>query len=129
MKLSKYTCHHLSLKGMFLMLFASMAICFTSCDKSNDVVEQVPAKARPMELLFNESKGLPETSADSVSNFAQKFCSHLNSNLNDQYDEYFHPIIENIEYAGSLFGYKITITTSVGIKINDEWDGEYFVSF
>ena len=115
-----------SLKGAFCMLFASLTIGFTSCDK-NEVVEQQPTKA--MELLYIESKGLPETSADSVSNFAQKFCSHLNSNLNDQYDEYFHPIIENIEYAGSIFGYKITITTSVGIKINDEWDGEYFVSF
>jgi hypothetical protein len=119
----------LSLKGLFVMLFASMAICFTSCDKSNDIVEQEPAKARPMELLYNESKGLPETSADSVTNFAQKFCNHLNSNLNDQNDEFFHPIIENIEYAGSLFGYKITITTSVGITINDEWDGEYHISF
>ena len=119
----------LSLKGLLVMLFASMAICFTSCDKSNDIVEQEPAKARPMELLYNESKGLPETSADSVTNFAQKFCNHLNSNLNDQNDEFFHPIIENIEYAGSLFGYKIIITTSVGITINDEWDGEYHISF
>ena len=119
----------LSLKGLFLMLFASMAICFNSCDKSNDVVEQEPAKARPMELLYTESKGLPETSADSVSNFAQKFCNHLNSNLNDQNDEYFHPIIENIEYASSVFGYKITIKTNVGITINDEWDGEYHISY
>jgi len=119
----------LSLKGLFLMLFASMAICFTSCDKSNDVVEQEPAKARPMELLYNESKGLSETSADSVYSFGKKFCSHLNSNLNDQYDEYFHPIIENIENAGAVFGYKITVTTSVGVTINTDWDGEYHISF
>lgn len=114
----------LSLKGLFLMLFASMVICFTSCNENDDVIEQEPAKARPMELLYNESKGLPETSADCVSNFAQKICSHLNKNINDQHDEYFHPIIENIEYAGSVFGYKITIKTSVGITINDEWDGD-----
>lgn len=119
----------LSLKGLFLMLFASMAICFTSCDKSNDIVEQEPAKARPMELLYNESKGLPETSADSVTNFAQKFCSHLNSNLNNQNDEYFQPTVDNIEYAATVFGYKITIKTGVSITINDEWDGEYYMNF
>ena len=117
-----------SLKGLLMMLFASTAICFASCDKS-DAVEQEPAKARPMELLYNESKGLTETSADSVYSFGKKFCSHLNSNLNDQYDEYFHPIIENIEYAGSVFGYKITVNTSVGVTINTDWDGEYHINF
>ena len=74
-------------------------------------------------------EGLPETSADSVYSFGKKFCSHLNSNLNDQYDEYFHPIIENIEYAGSVFGYKITVNTSVGVTINTDWDGEYHINF
>ncbi len=117
-----------SLKGLLMMLFASTAICFASCDKS-DAVEQEPAKASPMELLYNESKGLPETSADSVTNFAQKFCDHMNNNLNDQHDEYFQPTVENIEYAGSLFGYKITIKASVGVTINDEWDGEYHYYF
>ena len=111
------------------MLFASMAICLSSCDKNDDVVEQETSKARLMELLYNESKGLAETSADSVSNFAQKFCNHMNSNLNDQNDEYFHPIIENIEYAATVFGYKTTIKTGVSITINDEWDGEYYMNF
>ena len=129
MKLSKYTCHHLSLKGMFLMLFASMAIYLSSCDKNDDVVEQEPAEARPMELLYNESKGLAKTSADSVSNFAQKFCDHMNNNLNDQNDEYFQPTVDNIEYAATVFGYKITIKTGVSITINDEWDGEYYMNF
>lgn len=111
------------------MPIASMTICFFSCDKNDDVAEQEPAKARPMELLYNESKGLAETSADSVTNFAQKFCDHMNSNLNDQNDEYFQPTVENIEYAGSVFGYKITIKTGVSITINDEWDGEYYMNF
>ena len=52
-----------SLKGAFYMLIALLAIGFTSCDK-NDVVEQQPTKA--MELLYIERKGLPETSADSI---------------------------------------------------------------
>ena len=129
MKLSKYSCHHLSLKGMFLMLFASMAIYLSSCDKNDEVVEQVPAEARPMELLYNESKGLAETSADSVTNFAQKFCDHMNSHLNDQNNEYFQPTVDNIEYAATVFGYKLTINMGVGITINDEWDGEYFMNF
>ena len=111
------------------MLFASMAICLSSCDKNDDVVEQETSKARPMELLYNESKGLAETSADSVTNFAQKFCDHMNSNLNDQNDEYFQPTVDNIEYAATVFGYKITIKTGVSITINDEWDGEYYMNF
>ena len=129
MKLSKYTCHHLSLKWMFLMLFASMAIYLSSCDKNDDVVEQEASRARPMELLYNESKGLAKTSADSVSNFAQKFCDHMNSTLNNQNDEYFQPTVDNIEYAATVFGYKLTINMGVGITINDEWDGEYFMNF
>ena len=111
------------------MLFASMAICLSSCDKNDDVAEQEPAKARPMELLYNESKGLAETSADSVTNFVQKFCDHMNSHLNDQNDEYFQPTVDNIEYAATVFGYKLTINMGVGITINDEWDGEYFMNF
>ena len=111
------------------MLFASMAICLSSCDKNDDVVEQETSKARPMELLYNESKGLAETSADSVTNFAQKFCDHMNSHLNDQNDEYFQPTVDNIEYAATVFGYKLTINMGVGITINDEWDGEYFMNF
>ena len=111
------------------MLFASMAICLSSCDKNDDVVEQETSKARLMELLYNESKGLAETSADSVTNFAQKFCDHMNSNLNDQNDEYFQPTVDNIEYAATVFGYKTTIKTGVSITINDEWDGEYYMNF
>jgi hypothetical protein len=65
-----------SLKGLLMMLFASTAICFASCDKSDDV-EQEPAKARPMELLYNESKGLPETSADSVYSFGKSSAAIL----------------------------------------------------
>jgi hypothetical protein len=115
-----------SLKGAFCMLIALLAICFTSCDK-NDVVEQQPTKA--MELLYIESKGLPETSADSITSFAKKFCAHMNKNVEDQYDEFYQPTVDNMVYAASVFGYKLTVNVGVSIKINDEWDGEIVINF
>lgn len=115
-----------SLKGAFCMLFASLAIGFTSCDK-NEVIEQQPTKA--MELLYIESKGLPETSADSVFSFGNKFCDHMNKNLNDQYDEFYQPTVDNMVNAAAGFGYKLTISTGIGITINDEWAGDTIIYF
>ncbi len=115
-----------SLKGAFCLLIATLAIGFTSCDK-NDATEQ-PAP-RTMELLYIESKGLPETSADSVFSFGNKFCAHMNKNLNDQYDEYFQPTVDNMVNAAAGFGYKLTINTGISIKINDEWLGDTTIYF
>ena len=108
------------------MVFALLAFSFAGCDK-NDATEQPAPKA--MELLYIESKGLPETSADSVFSFGHKFCDHLNKNKNDQYDEYFQPTVDNMVNAAAGFGYKLTINTGISIKINDEWLGDTTIYF
>ena len=100
------------------MVFASLVFSFVSCDKSDTIEQSAP---RAMELLYIESKGLPETSADSVFSFGHKFCDHMNKNMNDQYDEYFQPTVDNMVNAAAGFGYKLTINTGISIKINDEW--------
>ena len=82
-----------------------------------------------MEMFFIESKGLPETSMDSVTSFISKFSTHIKTYPESQRSEYFNPTVDNMSYACSVFGYKLVVHTGVGITINDEWDGEYLINF
>ena len=53
----------------------------------------------------------------------------MNKNVEDQYDEFYQPTVDNMVYAASVFGYKLTVNVGVSIKINDEWDGEIVINF
>ena len=105
------------------MMATALVVGFTSCDKDNNAENVKPVDN--MELFFNESKGLPETSMDSVNSFVKKFSAHIKTNPESQKSEYFNPIVDNMSYACSVFGYKLILNVGVGITINDEWDGEY----
>ena len=112
-----------SLKGLFCMMATALVIGFTSCDKDNNAENVKPVDN--MELFFNESKGLSETSMDSVNSFIDKFSTHIKKYPESQNSEYFNPTVDNMSYACSVFGYKLIVNVGVGITINDEWDGEY----
>ena len=113
----------LSLKGLFCLMITVLVIGFTSCEKDNNAEKVKPVDN--MELFFNESKGLPETSMDSVNSFVKKFSAHIKTYPESQNSEYFNPTVDNMSYACSVFGYKLIVNVGVGITINDEWDGEY----
>jgi hypothetical protein len=117
----------LTLKCAFVTLFSSMLIGFASCDKNSSFEEEKPNNS--MELMFVESKSLPETSIDSVKSFTSKFGSYVKANPASTKSEYYNPTVDNISYACSVFGYKLTVNTGVSILVDDEWDGEYYMSF
>ena len=73
-----------------------------------------------MHLMYNESRGLPSTSIDSVKTFTTKFSNYLKTNPEGWKDEYCNPTIENMKYACTVFGYKLEVTT-VAFRFNTEW--------
>ena len=117
----------LTKKGAFIALLSMMIIGFASCDKNSSFEDEQPNNS--MELMFVECKSLPETSIDSVKSFTNKFGSYVKVNPASANSEYYNPTVENISYACSVFGYKLTVNTGVSILVNDEWDGEYFMNF
>ena len=117
----------LTLKSAFIAIFLLLALGFASCEK--ETIVENDKTVDNMELFFIESKGLPETSMDSVNSFVKKFSAHIKTNPESQKSEYFNPTVDNMSYACSVFGYKLIVNVGVGITINDEWDGEYLYYF
>ena len=109
-----------SLKGLFCSLFAVAALGLTSCEKEVSLSH--------MELLYNESQGLPEVSIDSIKSFTAKFDNYVGSNPESKQDELYVPTVDNIRYAASLHGYNLAELT-ISITFNDEWEGETFIEF
>lgn len=109
-----------SLKGLFCSLFAVAALAFSSCEKEVSLSR--------MELLYNESQGLPQVSIDSIKSFTAKFDNYVGSNPESKQDELYVPTVDNIRYAASLHGYKL-VDLTISITINDEWEGETFIEF
>ena len=105
-------------------------IVFVACG-SDEQQEDYASIEDPISLLipyYLESKGLPETSADSIVRFVHKFGDYVKANPACRGDEYYQPTYDNMVYAGSLFGLTITTVTS-GIKLETDWFGGYEVNF
>jgi hypothetical protein len=81
-----------------------------------------------MHLMYNESRGLPSTSIDSVKTFTTKFSNYLKTNPEGWKDEYCNPTIENMKYACTVFGYKLEVTT-VAFRFNTEWGEGQTINF
>ena len=81
-----------------------------------------------MHLMYNESRGLPSTSIDSVKTFTTKFSNYLRTNPEGWKDEYCNPTIENMKYACTVFGYKLEVTT-VAFRFNTEWGEGQTINF
>ena len=96
------------------------ALGFSSCEKEVSISR--------MELFYNESQGLPEVSLDSIKSFNAKFGNYVGSNPESKQDELYVPTVDNIRYAASLHDCNLADLT-ISITINDEWDGETFISF
>ena len=65
----------LTLKSAFIAIFLLLTLGFASCEKENNIENEKPVDN--MEIFFIESKGLPETSMDSVKSFISKFSAHI----------------------------------------------------
>ena len=110
----------------FLFLLFSLPFFAASCSQDDADV----APLTPMHQMYNESANLTKVQMDSISNFCTKFSGYINQHPQSQQDEYFDPTIQNIRAAAALHGYDIKVTTvTTGITINDEWDGEIFITF
>ena len=118
---------YISLKGLSCMLFVLLALGFASCEKAS--ADDNGTVNNSMERMFVESKSLPETSIDSVKSFTSKFGSYVKVNPASKNSEYYNPTIENISYACSVFGYKLNVNIGISLLVNDEWDGERYITF
>ena len=106
-----------------LCLLATFALSFTSCEK--DIITPEDTLHTHMQAYYVESRGLTETSADSVVNYYTKFAGFHNQNPECEADEYFPPIVHNLDSAFTHFG----IVQIGNIIVKTEWDGEIFINF
>ena len=94
-----------------------------SCQQDEAATEDA-LHARMLDL-YTESRGLTETSADSVVNYYTKFTGFHNQNPECEADEYYPPIVNNLDRAFTHFG----IVQIGNIIVKTEWDGEIFINF
>ena len=106
-----------------LCLIATFAFSFTSCEK--DIITTEDALHADMLDLYTESQGLMETSADSVVNYATKFEDFHNLHPECEDDEYYPPIVNNIDSAYSHYN----IAQNGNINLNAGWDGVIDIDF
>lgn len=78
-----------------------------------------------MSAFYVESKGLMETSADSVCNYYTKFAGFHNQHPECKADELFPPTVENLGNAFTKYG----IVQIGNIIVKTEWDGETQINF
>ena len=115
---------HRSLKRCFLLLsFVIVASFMVSCDK--DAVNANDAIHANMLDYYAESRGLMETSADSVVNYYNKLAGFHRQYPECEADELFRPTVTNLGDAFKKYG----IVQIGGIIIFTEWEGEIEIKF
>lgn len=95
----------------------------SSCQQ--DAADTEDALHANMLEYYVESRGLMETSADSVVNYYTKFASFHNQYPECEADELFPPTVENLDNAFTQYG----IVQIGNIIVKTEWDGEIHVNF
>ena len=75
--------------------------------------------------FYAESKGLMETSADSVCNYYHKFAGFHKQHPECEADELFPPTVENLDNAFTKYG----IVQIGSIIVQTEWDDETVINF
>ena len=102
-------------KGLYIIVTCLIiGFLMPSCSK-DDESESSPV----MEALYAESVNLSEASLDSVKSFRSKVSNFIATYPNAKENSLYAQIKENIKAASVKF--KITI--------NDEWDGEDYITF
>ena len=110
--------------GLFVLLCLAVSLSFASCEK--EVMEELT----PMHQMYNESVTLPQATLDSITHFTYKFGGYVGTHPESRQDQYFTPTLQNLRDAAALHGCTIKETTvTTGITVNDEWDGESYLTF
>lgn len=117
--------NHNNLLGIPLMLCllcVGAAFFVSSC--TADSVEEDAIHTNMLEY-YAESRGLLETSADSVCNYYTKFAKFHNRHPECEEDELYPPTVENLGNAFSKYG----IVQIGSIVVKTEWEGEIHINF
>ena len=121
--LLKYNKLQALLTPLFLLFITTFVL--SSCGK--DAGDSMPATP-PMFQMYTESKSLPEASIDSIKNFTGKFGYYVGIHPESHNDHYYDPIVDNLRYALSLYGYQLR-ELSASVTVNDEWAGQRYLYY
>lgn len=105
------------------MCLAALPLFFGSCEKEASVQEDIIHTG--MSAFYVESKGLMETSADSVCNYYKKLAGFHNTYPECESDELYPPTVKNLGDAFNKYG----IVQIGSIIVQTEWEGEIVINF
>lgn len=110
-------------RAFLCLCLAALSLFMSSCQQDEAATED--ALHADMLQYYAESRGLAETSADSVCNYYTKFAGFHNQHPECEADELFPPTVENLGNAFTQYG----IVQIGNIIVKTEWDGEIHVKF
>ena len=110
----------LSLRALFIVPFVLIICSFlcSSCEK--ELSSSDDAVHTSMIALYNESRSLIETSADSVANYYTKFAGFYNQHPECEQDELFPPTVRNLDNAFNHYG----IVQIGSVIVKTQWEGD-----
>ncbi len=111
------------IKKLLIGIFTIMVLAFVSSCTADSVEED--AIHTNMLEYYAESRGLLETSADSVCNYYTKFAKFHNRHPECEEDELYPPTVENLGNAFTQYG----IVQIGNIIVKTEWEGEININF
>lgn len=110
-------------RALLCLCLAALPLFMGSCQQDEAATED--ALHADMLQYYAESRGLAETSADSVCNYYTKFASFHNQHPECEADELYPPTVENLGNAFTHFG----IVQIGNIIVKTEWDDETIINF
>ena len=110
-------------RAVLFLCLAALPLLMGSCQQDEAATED--ALHADMLQYYAESRGLMETSADSVVNYYKKFAGFHNQHPECEADEYYSPTIDNLSNALDNYG----IVQIGGVVIKSEWGGETHITF
>ena len=110
-------------RALLCLCLAALPLFMGSCQQDEAATED--ALHADMLQYYAESRGLMETSADSVCNYYTKFAGFHNQHPECEADELFPPTVENLGNAFTQYG----IVQIGNIIVKTEWDGEIHINF
>ena len=110
-------------RAVLFLCLAALPLFMGSCQQDEAATED--ALHADMLQYYAESRGLAETSADSVCNNYTKFASFHNQHPECEADELYPPTVENLGNAFTQYG----IVQIGNIIVKTEWDGETIIHF
>ena len=110
-------------RAVLCMCLAALPLFFGSCEKEASVQEDIIHTG--MSAFYVESKGLMETSADSVCNYYKKLAGFHNTYPECESDELYPPTVKNLGDAFNKYG----IVQIGSIIVQTEWEGEIVINF